>query len=169
MANEIKGKINEPVFQGSVKTIANPSELKDLLVTRQFYVAREGEQYIFDPATVQYRECTPQGATNPCVLALCMVKKGSAEPVQSWLNINSLKKRDANNNYVYPTFGEMNAADIMDWLFEHKTLTVTGMKEISVPAFANGQRVTETVELNGELVSKTVVRTQRCATFAEVQ
>ena len=168
MAKE-QQKIQEPIFQGSVKTISNPSDLKDLLVTRQFYVAREGEVYTFSAENTQYRECIPQGATNPCVLASCLVKKGKAEPVQSWFNINSLKKRDANNNYVYPVFADMNAADIMDWLFEHETLTVTGMKEINVPSFANGQRVTETVELNGELVSKTVVRTQRCATFAEVQ
>lgn len=167
MANE--KNIIEPVFRGDVKVINNIDSLKDLLVTQQFYVAREGEQYTFDAENVQYRECIPQGATNPCVLALCMVKKGQGKPQQSWFNINSLKKRDADNNYVYPVFENMNAADIMAWLFEHKTLTVTGMKEIAVPTFQNGQRVTETVEINGNLVSKTVIRTQKCATFAELQ
>lgn len=167
---ETTTKITEPTFRGSVKTIDNPSQrLSELLNSQQFYTGREGEIYSFDAENIQYRECVPTGATNPCVLVMCTVKRGNGEPKQSWFNLNSLKKRDAHQNYVYPQFEDMNAAGIVDWLIQNKTLTVKGMKEIQVPAFQNGRPQVETVEENGEIVSKTVVRTQKVPVYAEIQ
>lgn len=169
MAKEANVTIIEPTFRGSVKKMENPSSrLSELLVSQNFYTGREGEVYTFDPENVEYREATPAGATNPCVLVMCQVKRGNGDAKQSWFNLNSLKKRDAHQNYVYPIFEEMDAAQIMDWLFEHKTLTVSGMKEIQVPAFEGGRPKTDVVEINGELVNKTVVRSQKVPVYTEI-
>lgn len=169
MAKEVNVKIEEPVFRGEVKKMENPTaRLKELLVTQNFYTGREGETYTFDPENVEYREATPTGAQNPCVLVMCTVKRGSADPKQSWFNLNSLKKRDANQNYVYPIFEQMGAAEIMDWLFEKKTLTCTGMREIQVPAFESGKPKVEVIEQNGELINKQVVRSQKVPVYAEI-
>ena len=169
MAKETNVKIVEPVFRGEVKKMDNPSaRLGELLTTQNFYTGREGEVYTFDPENVEYREATPTGAQNPCVLVMCQVKRGAADAKQSWFNLNSLKKRDANQNYVYPIFEEMNASQIMEWLFAHKTLTCTGMREIQVPAFESGRPKVEVVEQNGELINKQVVRSQKVPVYAEM-
>lgn len=169
MAKETNVKIVEPVFRGEVKRMDNPSaRLGELLTTQNFYTGREGEVYTFDPENVEYREATPTGAQNPCVLVMCQVKRGAADAKQSWFNLNSLKKRDANQNYVYPIFEEMNASQIMEWLFEHKTLTCTGMREIQVPAFESGRPKVEVIEQNGELINKQVVRSQKVPVYAEM-
>lgn len=161
--------IIEPTFRGSVKKMENPAtRLSELLVSQNFYTGREGETYTFNRDKVEYREATPTGAQNPCVLVMCEVKRGNGDAKQSWFNLNSLKKRDAQQNYVYPIFEEMDAAQIMEWLFEHKTLTVSGMKEIQVPAFEGGKPKTDVVEINGELVNKTVVRSQKVPVYAEM-
>lgn len=169
MAKEANVTIIEPTFRGSVKKMENPAtRLSELLVTQNFYTGREGEVYTFNRDKVEYREATPAGAQNPCVLVMCEVKRGNGDAKQSWFNLNSLKKRDAQQNYVYPIFEEMDAAQIMEWLFEHKTLTVSGMKEIQVPAFEGGKPKTDVVEINGELVNKTVVRSQKVPVYAEM-
>ena len=62
----------------------------------------------------------------------------------------------------------MDAAQIMEWLFEHKTLTVEGMKEIQVPAFEGGKPKVEVIEQNGELINKQVVRSQKIPVYAEM-
>lgn len=166
---ETNVKIVEPVFRGEVKKMDNPSaRLVELLTTQNFYTGREGEVYTFDPENVEYREATPTGAQNPCVLVMCQVKRGAADAKQSWFNLNSLKKRDANQNYVYPIFEEMNASQIMEWLFAHKTLTCTGMREIQVPAFESGRPKVEVIEQNGELINKQVVRSQKVPVYAEM-
>lgn len=166
---ETNVKIIEPVFRGEVKKMENPSaRLGELLTTQNFYTGREGEVYTFDRENVEYREATPTGAQNPCVLVMCTVKRGAADPKQSWFNLNSLKKRDASQNYVYPVFEEMNASQIMEWLFEKKTLTCTGMREIQVPAFESGRPKVEVVEQNGELINKQVVRSQKVPVYAEL-
>ena len=166
---ETNVKIVEPVFRGEVKKMDNPSaRLGELLTTQNFYTGREGEVYTFDPENVEYREATPTGAQNPCVLVMCQVKRGAADAKQSWFNLNSLKKRDANQNYVYPIFEEMNASQIMEWLFAHKTLTCTGMREIQVPAFESGRPKVEVIEQNGELINKQVVRSQKVPVYAEM-
>lgn len=147
----------------------NPNvRLGELLTTQNFYTGREGEIYTFDRENVEYREATPTGAQNPCVLVMCTVKRGAADPKQSWFNLNSLKKRDASQNYVYPVFEEMNASQIMEWLFEKKTLTCTGMREIQVPAFEAGRPKVEVIEQNGELINKQVVRSQKVPVYAEL-
>lgn len=169
MPKEVNVTIIEPTFRGSVKKMENPAtRLSELLVTQNFYTGREGEIYTFDRDKVEYREATPTGAQNPCVLVMCTVKRGSADPKQSWFNLNSLKKRDANQNYVYPIFEDMDAAQIMEWLFEHKTLTCTGMRDIQVPAFEGGRPKVEVIEQNGELVNKQVVRSQKIPVYAEM-
>ena len=147
----------------------NPNvRLGELLTTQNFYTGREGEIYTFDRENVEYREATPTGAQNPCVLVMCTVKRGAADPKQSWFNLNSLKKRDANQNYVYPIFEEMNASQIMEWLFEKKTLTCTGIREIQVPAFEGGRPKVEVIEQNGDLINKQVVRSQKVPVYAEL-
>lgn len=169
MPKEVNVTIVEPTFRGSVKKMENPTaRLSELLVTQNFYTGREGEIYTFDRDNVEYREATPTGAQNPCVLVMCQVKRGSGDPKQSWFNLNSLKKRDAQQNYVYPIFEDMDAAQIMEWLFEHKTLTVEGMKEIQVPAFEGGKPKVEVIEQNGELINKQVVRSQKIPVYAEM-
>lgn len=166
---ETNVKIIEPVFRGEVKKMENPNvRLGELLTTQNFYTGREGEIYTFDRENVEYREATPTGAQNPCVLVMCTVKRGAADPKQSWFNLNSLKKRDANQNYVYPIFEEMNASQIMEWLFEKKTLTCTGIREIQVPAFEGGKPKVEVIEQNGELINKQVVRSQKVPVYAEL-
>lgn len=166
---ETNSLIVEPTFRGSVKKMENPAtRLSELLVSQNFYTGREGEVYTFDRDKVEYREATPTGANNPCVLVMCQVKRGNGDAKQSWFNLNSLKKRDAHQNYVYPIFEEMDASQIMEWLFEHKTLTVSGMKEIQVPAFDGGKPKVEVIEQNGELINKQVVRSQKVPVYAEI-
>lgn len=107
------------------------------------YTLREGDELTF-PAyeDMVVKQLAPrEGMNTKVTFVACKRKRGGTEKV-SYFNVNSMAKRDADNNPVFPELYELgNTQARLKWLAEKGGIKAGNQIEVKVPLFQNGNRV----------------------------
>lgn len=166
-------KITElaPVFQASTRPFRNVedlSSLKDAGVNFEAYTIRMGETLTFpkfEDVTVIAQPVRKGSDTEIFLVACVREKNGKKTP--SWFNLNSLTKRDADNNPVYQDWYDLgNVEARLQALCAAGGIKAVGEQTIKVPAFKNGDRVySEVIGADGVPVQIGAVKEQKVIMF----
>lgn len=167
-------KITElaPVFQASTRPFRNVtdmSSLKDAGVNFEAYTLRMGETLNFpkyEDATV-IAQPVREGSKTEIFLVACMREKnGKITP--SWFNLNSLTKRDSDNNPVYQEWYDLGNVDArLQALCTAGGIKAVSEQTIKVPAFDRaGNRIySEVIGADGVPVQIGAVKEQKVVMF----
>lgn len=107
------------------------------------YTLREGDEIAF-PAyeDMVVKQMAPrEGITTKVTFVACKRTRNGKEKV-SYFNVNSMAKRDADNNPVFPELYELgNTQARLQWLAEKGGIKAGKAIDVKVPEFRNGERV----------------------------
>lgn len=146
--------------------------LKDDGVNFETYTLHKGETMVFPTHSDMLVKKQPvqKGSDRKVVYVACeRIKNGKKS--KYWFNVNSLAKRDADNNPVYPEWYELGNVDArLHRLAEVGAITANEEKEILVPAFDGNKRVyNDVVQENGTIVKQGAVKPQTVAVIIPVE
>lgn len=140
--------------------------LKDEGVNFETYTLHKDETLVFPTYSDMLVKMQPvqKGSDRKVVYVACeRIKNNRKAPY--WFNVNSLAKRDADNNPVYPEWYELGNVDArLHHLAEVGAITAKEEKEILVPLFEGNKRVyNDVAQEDGTIVKVGATKKQTVA------
>lgn len=140
--------------------------LKDEGVNFETYTIHKDETLIFPAYSDMLVKKQPvqKGSDRKVIYVACERLKNGRKSTY-WFNVNSLAKRDADNNPVYPEWYDLGNVDArLHKLAEVGAITAKEEKEILVPLFEGNKRVyNDEVQTDGTVIKIGATKKQTVA------